>query len=177
MNGQLKIIEAHKYFQGKLILLFFTTIFLKSCSPCNNFDTSDFINNLGTFENVKNIILKKGLINSEQKNLSLDVLKKDIEIYDYKILKALKLSYIYKINDVLILKFSTIDNSKGIENRIDNKLDLHASIKCNYYLFFNKNKNKRHNVATYERYVECSKNFIYINKDWTFIQQNKPCAD
>ncbi|SEA71627.1 hypothetical protein [Bizionia paragorgiae] len=159
---------------GKFVLL--GVVFITSCSPCDNLNVSDYKHNLSTIERVKDIVINENFLNQETKYLDNSFIKQKTENKDYKILDELYFKSISKIKEVIVFRFQYDDESNFFEKKVDNTFDMPSKIKCSYYLFYHPNKETRHNIAYYEQYAECSKEFEDVD-NWSLVKIRFPCSD
>lgn len=159
---------------GKFVLL--CVVLITSCSPCNDLDVADYTDNLSTMEIVKDILIKENLLNQNTKYLDDRLIKKMVKIEDYNILEELNFRGVSKIKEVIIFRFQYNDKDNVIDKKVDNAFGMSSKIKCSYYLFYHSDKEIRHNIAYYEQYAECRKEFEDIN-NWSLVKKRFPCSD
>jgi len=149
-----------KYFPGNFLII---VLVITSCNPCIRFTLNDFEQNLASFNEIVDVINRNKLLNQEVKEIDLAFLKEKIERKHYELLNEFNLKKVSSFfNNTLIFNF-------GYDEK-------NSNISCDYYLFFNPDKNKRHKLARFEQYSECRYEFIDIG-NWTYVKKIFPCSD
>lgn len=164
-----KIVKTIKY------CVFFILI---GCSTCDKYNSSNFKNNLDTFKRVKNVIITLNLLEKNNNELALKILKASILHKDYLVLKKLGLNNIQIFKEVIVFKFSYKSDDNYFEKKIDTKLETKTTNKtCNHFLFYSKDNDSKLEVMSYPRYAECRKDYEEINDFWTYSSQLWYCDD
>jgi hypothetical protein len=172
--------KSMNYFLDKIVKTVKYCVFfiLIGCNTCGKYDISNFKNNLDTFERVKNVITTLNLLEKNNNELALKILKASILSKDYLVLKKIGLNNIQIFKEVIVFKFSYKSDDNYFEKKIDIKLRTKTTNKtCNHFLFYSKDNYSKLEVMSYPRYAECRKNYEEINAFWTYSSQLWYCDD
>lgn len=156
-----------KNFLGKYLLILIISLF-NSCNSYHKFGSSDFKENLKTFENLVEKIYQYNWLKN---NINLSFLENKVSPVDFEILKKMNFKKIKQSEGVLLFVFSYKSNENFLEKKINNELKTNTIDKiCNHFLFYSKNEKMLSQVSSYENYSECRNKYKIFNKYWIYSE-------